>query len=47
MSHDMISFLVLRSKSRNVSWLHEKPRKATKGVEVSYVWNGPFEELVG
>ena len=28
MSHDMISFLVLRSKSRNVSWSCEKPRKA-------------------
>ena len=28
MSHDMISFLVLRSKSRNVSWSREKPRKA-------------------
>ena len=28
MSHDMISFLVLRSKSRNASWSHEKPRKA-------------------
>ena len=25
----------------------ECEHKATKGVEVLYVWNGPFEELVG
>ena len=31
---------------QEVHWFYSH-LTATKGVEVSYVWNGPFEELVG